>query len=223
MFEVVHHAIASGRRNGSWARRGGVANIRSGQHSASARRCCAPCWPWSIRPRGERGRPVPPTCTHIHFATPWCREQAPRRLAACEYSPSLHCAIAPVGSLSSLRCDDGDAVAPAVGAGADRGIERGADADAEAGAGAGAGAGAVRVGVVGAGAGARWAGAAVGVVPTTLTPPCRAHAPRPGWLEEPSEHVTADPVVCDAACTVAFCSALPAVAARFVALASTPP
>ena len=38
-----------------------------------------------------------------NFATPPCFKHAPERVAACQYVPSLHCAIASVGSLSAPR------------------------------------------------------------------------------------------------------------------------
>src|SRR5690349_5638649 len=85
-----------------------------------------------------------------HFATPWCRAHAPRWLVECEYVPSLHSAVAPVGSVLLARAADG---AAARGAGA-----------ARVGAGAAGVVAAARVGagwagaVVAARAGADWAG-----------------------------------------------------------------
>jgi hypothetical protein len=150
--------------------------------------------------------------------------------------PSRHCAVAPVGSLALLRLVVGAAavVGPvargtgcvAAGAAAGAGYVR-AGADA-----VGVGYDRVGVEVVGAlrGAGAdRCAGiaavggaAADGVIPATFTPPCLEQAPRPPLLVEPSPQVTTGAAGCTTCPEVLPCSFV-ALAACFIAFASTPP
>jgi hypothetical protein len=96
-----------------------------------------------------------------NFETPPCFEHANLRVAACEYSPFLQSAIAPVESLSSGR-----AAAVAAGAFAFDFSRAGELAGTAAG----------RLGVV------------AGV--ELLTPPWLEHAPRPALLVVPSVHVT---------------------------------
>ena len=111
-----------------------------------------------------------------NFDTPPCFEQAPRWLAACEYMPSLHCAIAPVGSLSSPRLLD--ALVAVFGAAVALGAWDFASDFVRAG------------DVAGTDAGRLGAAVAVGAGAEPLMPPCFEQAPRPGLLIVPSVQVT---------------------------------
>src|ERR1043166_682295 len=75
-----------------------VANSRRGRRRKAKKKSQAQAWLFYNHLRRVYG--------FKNFDTPPCFEHAPRWLAACEYIPSLHCAIAPVGSLSSPRLVD---------------------------------------------------------------------------------------------------------------------
>jgi hypothetical protein len=110
------------------------------------------------------------------LATPPWREHVPVWCLLCEYDPSLHCAVAPVGSLRTLAPDPFVVVVVAVVLDADRRAEGGSTV---------VGAAAVVVEPAGgraAGVGLCAASAEevlLVAVPAVATPPCREHAPRP--------------------------------------------
>jgi len=134
----------------------------------------------------------------------------------CEYNPSLHFAIAPVGSLSSALPEPLVAfdLLLAVEAVVRARLAAGAAAAAGAGVGAAAAAG------VGAGVGAGAGAGAVGALAAPdCTPPCPEQAPRPPFDDDPSVQVT----VADALAAVPLAEALAAFAAAAVAFLSTPP
>ena len=137
--------------------------------------------------------------------------------------PSLHCATAPVGSLSSPRCEEAEEAEGAAGVlGAcdcARDRERAGEDDGTAAGRLGAALWVALGAAVGAAVGAALG---IGIAPATRIPPWRAHAPRPGLLEAPSVHVIIVPVDF-AACIVAFCSAFAIFSAAFIAFRSIPP
>lgn len=134
----------------------------------------------------------------VQALTPPCRLHAPRRLVACEYKPSLHCAIAPAGLLSSAAPD-------AVAAGAELARERLEARAVATGAGAGAGAGVFELAEA-----------------DPAMPPWREHAPRPALPVVPSAQLTVA-LAAAADFLAARALSLAAVFAAFVAAASTPP
>jgi hypothetical protein len=126
--------------------------------------------------------------------------------------PSLHLAIAPVGSLSSGLPEPPvafDALLVLVGRTRSVG---GAAAGAAAGA-----AGGRAAGVAGGGAGAGAGMVVAAAAPAAATPPCFEHAPRPPFDIVPSVQVTIALVL------AAFALALAAFFAAAVAFLSTPP